>query len=133
MLFSLAVSAALLTPAADPPASKELFGKEAWYKDQNGKEQTFVGVLQLTPQAKGGTGTGRNNAYRLELGDKKYRDVYTSGNDAVLKPYVGYTVKFTGKAVDADVEGKKYPEIWPSFIELVPAPPKANPKKDPDR
>ena len=132
MIVTLAVAASLLTPAADPPASKELFGKEAWYKDQKGKEQPFIGVLQLTPQAKGETGTGRNNAFRLEMGDKKYRDVYTGGNDAALKPYVGYTVKLTGKAVDAEAGGQKVAEIWPSFIELVPAPPKADPKKDKD-
>jgi hypothetical protein len=130
MFVTVAVAASLFTPAADPPASKELFGKEAWYKDQSGKEQTFVGVLQLTPEAKGETGSGRRNAYRLEMGDKKYREIFTSGNDTVLKPYVGYTVKFTGKAVESDAGGAKVAEIWPSFIELVPAPPKADPKKD---
>src|SRR3954471_13019386 len=99
MIFTLALSASLLTPAADPPASKELFAKEAWYKDQAGKEQTFVGVLQYAPRAKDAVGTGRFNAYRLEMGDKKYREVYVAGNEAILKPYVGYQVKFTGKAV----------------------------------
>src|SRR3954471_14489089 len=130
MIFTLALSASLLTPAADPPASKELFAKEAWYKDQKGKEETFTGVLQLTPRAKDPAGTGRANTYRLEMGDKKYRELYTGGNDAALKPYVGYTVKFTGKAVDTEVEGTKHAEIWPSSVELVPLPPKADPKKE---
>src|SRR3954470_8946482 len=115
MIVTLALSAALLTPAADPPASKELFAKEAWYKEQNGKEQGFVGVLQYTPRKD--AGTGRFNAYRLEMGDKKYREVHVAGNDKVLKDYVGYTVKLTGKAVDTDVEGTKHAEIWPAFIE----------------
>src|SRR3954469_17978209 len=128
MIFTLALSASLLTPAADPLASKELFAKEAWYKDQKGKEATFTGVLQEAPRAK--DGGGRVNAYRLEMGDKKYRVLYTGGNDAALKPYVGYTVKFTGKAVDTEVEGTKHAEIWPAFIELVPLPPKADPKKE---
>lgn len=127
MILTLALSASLLTPAADPPASKELFAKEAWYKDEKGKEGTFTGVLQEAPRAKG---TGRANTYRLEMGDKKYREIYTGGKDAVLKPYVGYTVKFTGKAVDTEVEGTEHAEIWPAFIELVPLPPKADPKKE---
>jgi hypothetical protein len=130
MIVTVAIAASLLTPAADPPASKELFGKEAWYKEREGKEQSFVGVLQLTPDAKGETGSGRRNTYRLEMGDKKYREVYTSGSDAALKPYVGYTVKFTGKAVDSEAGGQKVAELWPSYIELVPAPPKADPKKE---
>lgn len=130
MIITLALSAALLTPAADPPASKELFAKEAWYKDQKGKEQTFIGVLQYTPRPKDAVGFGRYNAYRLEMGDKKYREVYVGANEAILKPYVGYQVKFTGKAVDMEVEGKTHAEIWPGFIEVVPLPPKADPKKD---
>jgi hypothetical protein len=130
MILTLALSASLLTPAADPPASKELFAKEAWYKDEKGKEGTFTGVLQEAPRGKDTVGPGRANAYRLEMGDKKYREVYTGGKDAVLKPYVGYTVRFTGKAVDMEVEGTRRAEIWPAFIELVPLPPKADPKKD---
>ena len=133
MIFTLAVTATLLTPAADPPASKELFAKESWYKEQKGKEETFIGVLQHSPRAKDAVGFARYNAFRLEMGDKKYRDVYVASNEAALKPYVGYTVRFTGKAVDMEVEGKKQAEIWPAFVELVPLPPKADPKKDPGK
>ena len=133
MILTLALSVSLLTPAADPPASKELFAKEGWYKEQKGKEGTFIGVLQHTPRGKDVVGFGRYNAYRLEMGDKKYREVYVAGNEVVLKPYVNYTVKLTGKAVDTEVEGTKHAEIWPAHIELVPAPPKADPKKDPGK
>jgi hypothetical protein len=128
MILTLALTASLLTPAADPPATKELFAKEAWYKDQTGKEAMFTGVLQEAPRSK--DAGGRTNTYRLEMGDKKYREVYTGGKDAVLKPYLGYTVRFTGKAVDMEVEGTKHAEIWPAFIELVPLPPKADSKKE---
>jgi hypothetical protein len=130
MIVTLAVAASLLTPAADPPASKELFAKEVWYKEEKAKEQTFTGVLQYVPRAKDAVGLWRYNAFRLEMGDKKYREVYLAGNKAILKPYTGYMVKFTGKAVDTDVEGTKHAEIWPGFIELVPLPPKSDPKKD---
>jgi len=130
MIFTLAAAASLLTPAADPPASKELFAKEAWYKDEKAKEEAFTGVLQYTPRAKDAGGTGRYNAYRLEMGDKKYRDVYVAGNETALKPYVNYMVKITGKAVETEADGAKHAEIWPGFIELVPLPPKVDPKKD---
>jgi len=130
MIFALAVTATLLTPAADPPASKELFATEAWYKDEKAKEQTFTGVLQYAPRAKDADGTGRFNAYRMEMGNKKYREVYVAGNEAALKPYVNCMVKITGKAVDTEVEGTRHLEIRPGFIELVPLPPKADPKKD---
>lgn len=130
VIFTLAVSASILAPAADPPASKELFAKEAWYRDEKAKEQTFTGVLQYTPRAKEVVGTGRFNAYRLEMGDKKYREGYVAGNEPALKPYVNYMVKITGKAVDTKVEGTKHAEIWPGYVELVPLPPEADPKKD---
>jgi hypothetical protein len=130
MILTLGISASILTPAADPPASKELFAKEAWYKDQKAKEQTFAGVLQYTPRAKEVVGTGRFNAYRLEMGNKKYREVYVAGNEAALKPYVNYMVKITGNAVDTEVEGTKHAEIWPGYVELVALPPKAESKND---
>jgi hypothetical protein len=106
----------------------QLAAKEAWYTEAKGKEQTFVGVLQFTPRPDNFTGT-RYNAYRLEMGDKKRREVYLAANDKVLKGYVGYTVKLTGKAVDTPADGLTHAEIWPAFIELSPAPPKADPKK----
>jgi hypothetical protein len=129
MIFTLAVSTSLLTPAADPPALKELFAKEAWYKDEKTNEQTFTGLLQYSLRAKDAVGTGRFNEYRLEMGDKKYRVVYVAGNETVLKPYVNYMVKFTGKTADTDVERSKHAETWPGFIELAPLPPKTELKK----
>src|SRR5947209_8501054 len=117
MMFTVVLSASLLTPAADPPASTQLFAKEAWYKDQKGKEEGFVGVLKYTPRPDNFTGN-RYNAYRLGLGDKKLREVYVAANEKILKEYVGYTVKLTGKAVDTDDGGTKHAEIWPAYIEL---------------
>ena len=93
----------------------ELFGKEAWYKEQAGKEQDFVGVLKKSDR-KGGIGFGRFNPYSLEM-EKDKREVYVGGKPDILKPYVGLRVKITGKAVDLEVEGSNHREIWPARLE----------------
>jgi hypothetical protein len=104
-------------PKNDPPAKKELFAKEEWYKKQEGKEQEFVGVLEKSKDA-GRIGFGRMNPYRLVMkGDT--REVYIGGKPQILAEYVGKTIKLTGKAVDIGVEGKRHREIWPAQVELV--------------
>src|SRR5262245_5796041 len=104
----------------DPPAKKELFAAEEWYKNQEGKEQEFVGVLEKSKDA-GKIGFGRNNPYRLVMkGD--VREVYIGGKPQILADYVGITIKLTGKAVEIGVEGKRHREIWPAWLEVVAAP-----------
>jgi len=104
----------------DPPAKKELFAAEDWYKGQEGKEQDFVGVLEKS-KAAGRVGFGRNNPYRLVM-KKDVREVYIGGKPQILAEYVGKTIKLTGKAVDIGVEGKNHREIWPARLEVVAAP-----------
>lgn len=107
----------------DPPAKKELFAAEDWYKGQEGKEQEFVGVLEKSKNA-GRIGFGRNNPYRLVMkGD--VREVYIGGKPQILAEYVGKTIKLTGKAVEIGVEGKRHREIWPARLEVM-----AGPRKD---
>lgn len=123
MLFTLAFAASLTGPAADPdpPAKKELFATEDWYKGQEGKEQEFVGTLKYAPRGKGVAGFGRYNPFRLEMGEKLgVREVYVGGKEELLKAYDGRKVKLVGKAVDMEVEGKMHKEIWPARVELVP-------------
>jgi hypothetical protein len=131
MIFTLAVTASLLTPAADPPTSKELFAKVEWYRNQKEKEQAFIGVLEYLPRPE--SAVGQYNPYRLSMGDKKVREVYVADDEKPLKEYVGYTLKLTGKAVERNDGAVKHAEIWPGYIELVPAPPKVDPKKERDR
>ena len=122
LLVALAFAGAADAPEGKgaPPAKKELFAKEGWYKDQKGKEQDFVGVLRyLKP---GGIGFGRFNPYRLEMeakGRKDVREVYVGAKPELLKPYVGRKVKITGKPVEMEVEGRMHREVWPARIELV--------------
>ncbi len=104
----------------DPPAKKELFAGEEWYKKQEGKEQEFVGVLEKSKDA-GKIGFGRMNPYRLVM-KNDVREVYIGGKPQILADYVGKTIKLTGKAVDIGVEGKNHREIWPARLEVVTAP-----------
>ena len=124
LLLTLALGGAAAADKADdapkkePPAKKELFADQEWYKTQKGKEETFVGTLEKV-KGGGGVGFGRFNPYRLKMkGDT--REVYVGAKPELLKEYVGKTVKLVGKPVDMDLEGKKYFEIWPARVELVP-------------
>jgi hypothetical protein len=122
MLLSFVAIAlmAALTTAADkdePPAKKDLFSKEDWYTGQEGKEQEFVGVLKKIDR-KGGVGFGRDNPYYLEM-EKGKREVYMGAKPELLAAYVGKKITLTGKAVDMELEGKQYHEIWPARVELA--------------
>jgi len=124
MTISLLLTLTLSLPVVaaeekkEPPAKMELFAGEDWYKKQEGKETEFVGVLKKIDRG-GRIGFGRMNPYRLEMkGDS--REVYVGGKRDILNAYVGKTIKLTGKAVDIGVEGKKYREIWPARVEIVP-------------
>lgn len=105
---------------AEPPAKKELFAREDWYKEQKGKEETFTGTLRYKPRE--GVGIGRYNPFTLEMevkGKKDVREVYVGGKDDALKAYAGKKVTLTGKAVEMEVVGKTHREIWPARVELA--------------
>jgi hypothetical protein len=142
----VSVTAAAPAPADkdEPPAKKELFAKENWYKDQKGDEVTIAGVLQ---KLKGDGGVGavqRFNPYYLTYTErqtvtvsvpvgggkfvpetriveaKKERDIYVGGKNDILDGYVGKKVQFTGKVVDMELEGRSFHELWPARVELEP-------------
>jgi hypothetical protein len=123
LILSLTLGATLDTRADpsknDPPKKKELFAGEEWYKNQEGKEQEFVGVLKKADRG-GRVGFGRFNPYRLEM-KGGVREVYIGGKPDILKEFVGRSVQITGKPVDLGVEGRLHKEIWPARIELKPA------------
>ena len=126
-MLSAMLAAVLIAPVAadrkEPPSKIELFAGEGWYKDQKGKEEEFVGVLQFKDRPKDTVGFGRFNPYTLDMSDgktKKVREVYVGSKPDLLKPYIGKKVKLIGKAVDMEVEGNKHHEIWPARLEVVP-------------
>lgn len=111
-----------------PPAKKELFAAEAWYKEQKAQEQAFVGYLQRTERGKGVVGIGRFNPYYLtedKEGKKPIREVYVGGKMELLAPYVGLKIVLIGKPVDMNVEGREHREIWPARLQVPD-------QKDPD-
>jgi hypothetical protein len=147
MLATLLLTALSAIPGAqgdvkkDPLPKLELFAKEDWYKNQQGKEVDVTGVLKKVESPKQ-AGFGRFNPYQLtittietvpvqvKVGDKivtEYRqqlkvverEVYVGGKNGVLDPYVGKTVKLTGKPVLMKVEGRTHDEIWPARLEVV--------------
>lgn len=137
MLTALLVAATFGADAEAPPAKRDLFAKEGWYKEQAGKEMDFVGTLEKVPPPVG-VGFGRNNPYRLVMdvkGKKVVRSVYVGGKPEPLAPYAGKKVKLIGKAVDFELEGSEQHEIWPARVELLPADkePAKDDKKDGDK
>jgi hypothetical protein len=155
MLFAGMVQAAPDEKKDQPPKSKELFAKEAWYKDQPGKEETFEGTL-TKKKGDGGIGLvqrfspyqlatvtettavvpirrGRNLLVLEKRTVKKEiaRDIHVAGKADILDDFVGKKVKLIGKSVDMTLEGQALHEIWPARIELVEDKEKAETPKKP--
>lgn len=131
LLLAAPPAAAPLADKDAAPTKAELFAGENWYKEQKGDEQDFVGVLSRTADApKDKVGFGRTTPYRLTMNDKgkqTVREVYAGAHPELLAPYVGRKVRLLGKAVDLEVEGHVYAEIWPARLEVVDEPPAAGP------
>ena len=122
LLLAVALGGSVVEDKVDPlkqvpPGKKELFAREKWYQDQEGKEQDFVGVLEKVDRG-GRVGFGRFNPYRLKMKDD-VREVYIGGKPQILAEYVGRKVKLSGKAVNIGVEGKRHREIWPARVEVI--------------
>jgi hypothetical protein len=118
-----------------PPARKEIFAKEDWYKSQSGAEKAFVGILRKLERKGDTVGFGRFNPYRLAIQAKgkqdDIREVYVGASLQALAPYVGKRVKLMGKAVEMEVEGTIHREIWPARVEVLEN--KADPSESPAR
>lgn len=136
-------------PKEADPAKKELFANEQWYKDQKGQEMEFVGVLSRQLGNGPGIGRFNpyrltitetvpvevevvrdvvQNGQVFKVLEKRtvleqrnvIREVYVGGKPDLLAPYVGKKVKFMGKPVNMEVNGRQHNEIWPARIEVVP-------------
>jgi hypothetical protein len=132
----------------EPAAKKELFAQEEWYKAQKGDEVPFVGVLQSSKSENRADTVQHFNPYRLQMQVEEkntveyvvmlvgggqevrsvvevqtktvVRDVYVGDKTKLLDPYTGKTVKLIGKAVETEIEGRTFHEIWPARLEVVP-------------
>ena len=93
----------------------ELFAQAQWYKNQEGAEQQFTGILEAVPGAGGPSTLMRDAYYRLG----QWR-VYTGGRKhPALDRLVGRPVQLRGKAVELDLEGQHLREIWPGRVRPV--------------
>lgn len=95
-----------------------VYGREAWYRAQNGPEQVFVGKLEAVKPPPAST-LMRTSRYRL--GE---RTLYTRGRqEPALDARVGMQVEIRGKAVDTNLEGQRLHEIWPGDVRAATATP----------
>jgi hypothetical protein len=149
MLTTLLLTATLAAPggAKDGPKAVEVFAADEAYKKQNAKAQEFIG--QLIRTEKSGSKSPRKNPYRLtvvryeEVAQERIEngqtvrvkvkvpvtvlyELYVAGKTELLEPFVNKHVKIVGKVVNADVDGKPWPEVWPGSVEV--ADPKDAPK-----
>src|SRR5262249_22922181 len=116
--FALAAGLVLAVPLPDNPRRVELFAAEAWYRNEDAREQEFVGLL--TRFARPATGSNRYNPYRLLLdGKKEIREVHVADKVEILAAYVGRRVRIVGKVVDAEGELRRHREIWPARLEVL--------------
>jgi hypothetical protein len=155
VLFAGGIQPAPDKKEAQPTKGKEVFAKEAWYKDQPGKEETFEGVLtkkkgdgdiglvqrfnpyQLTTVTETTAVVPKRRGRNLLILEKRTvkkeitRDIHVAGKTDILDDFVGKKVKLTGKAVDTTLEGQALHEIWPARIELQEDMDKAEAPKKP--
>jgi hypothetical protein len=102
-------------PTSGPAAGAawiKLFADEAWYKQQEGKEQVFGGKLEAVPQS-GDAGILMRTSY-YKLGS---RTIYTGARKVkALDNLVGKKVDIRGKEVLMNLEGQALDEIWPAAV-----------------
>jgi hypothetical protein len=117
LLLSAILSLAISSQAWAEEKWDALFEKEAWYKDHEGKETVFRGVLKTVPKA-GGVSTFQRSTY-YKLGE---RTIYTGAKRVpALDRLADKHVEIRGKAVDFELEGQNVKEIWPAAVRAAPA------------
>jgi hypothetical protein len=108
-------------PSASLPP-RPLFAAEKWYQDAPGPERTFAGRVE----ANAGLGKiglpARFHSFILHWvddGKVVQTPVHMAGQDHLLAPFVGQSVRIVGKLVESEQDGKKLAELWPAKIESM--------------
>lgn len=113
----------VFSPVAAPPGLQVLLGAEEWYRAAREKETIFEGIVERNPGDGRLGAPSRFNAFRLTwtdgAGKPAMRELYLPGKAYLLADHVGKKLRLRGKAVDTEVEGKTYREIWPASLELT--------------
>jgi hypothetical protein len=119
-LLCLCLSASV---AADPaPEALPLLAGEKSYQQRPELERVFEGVLERNP-SEGRIGAApRCNAFRLSwidgAGHAGGREIYLPDKAHLIAGRLGQRLRLVGKAVDTEVGGKTYLELWPARLEL---------------
>jgi hypothetical protein len=103
-----------------PPDGLTLNAPEKWYRDAKGAETLFEGVVQRTPSTGRIGPPTRFNAFRLTwtdgAGRSVSRELYAPVKAHLFADYLDQRIRLMGKAVDTDVDGATYQEIWPARL-----------------
>lgn len=83
-------------------------------------DHVFEGVVSINPASTAKHTFHRVNRFLLDTASGQY-ELYTSGHDERVKPFVGNRVRVTGRVVETDVEGAKHRELWVDDIRSVPS------------
>jgi hypothetical protein len=120
-LLCLCLSASV---AADPaPDTLPLLAAEKSYQQRPEPERVFEGVLERNPSDGRIGAAPRYNAFRLTwidgAGNRGGREVYLPDKAHLIAGRLGQRLRLVGKAVDTEVGGKTYQELWPARLELA--------------
>jgi hypothetical protein len=135
---AMSLAILLLCFAADPVPSGvlPLLDGETWYREAKGEEARFEGVLERNAGSGRLGSTTRFNAYRLTwidaAGKAGGRDVYVPSKAHLLAEYLGQRVRLVAKAIDTEVDGKTYHELWPARLETLTSTAGKAPQPDKD-
>ncbi len=95
---------------------QEVFASQGWYKNLEGQQKEFSGVLERIPHANQPSTLQRTSYYRLGK-----RTVFTRGKKVpLLEKMVAKGVQIRGKVYKIELEGKQLNEIWPAAVRLSP-------------
>jgi hypothetical protein len=116
------------TVAADPPPDVlPLLAADKSYQQRPEPERVFEGVLERNPSAGRLGAAPRYNAFRLTwtdgAGHPGGRELYLPDKAHLLAARLGQRLRLVGKAVDTEVDGKTYQELWPARLESAGTPP----------
>ncbi len=115
LVFMLTLLGSFLACAPNPEGAVNIHAKQNWYLERPEPEQSFQGELERFIPL-----NGPNSRLDLKfalVGDQKLL-VYSAGVEAQLEPFVGQTVRITGKRVDLQNQGFDV-ELWIAEIERL--------------
>jgi hypothetical protein len=153
MLSTILLTVVSVVPVAaqdkGPAPKLDLLARDETYRKSDAKETELVGTLR---KVEAGAGKAAVQLWKVEIivyvtvtverlmdGKKvtvtefvpetRVVEIYIGAKAAALEPYAGRSVKFTGKVLPLEVDGKKREIFWPGRLELPDGEPPKAPSK----